>query len=87
MVAARSEYLFSSLLHSASRANFTNQKNMPPLDGGSADPERNVALFNAVKKARADGVPKANIESALQKVRARAWGSFDLHIHLFLHFF
>ena len=37
------------------------------LDGGSADLERNVALFNAVKKARADGVPKANIESALQK--------------------
>ncbi|KAN0141319.1 YebC-like protein [Lactarius tabidus] len=36
-------------------------------NGGSADPERNVALFNAVKKARADGVPKVNIESALQK--------------------
>jgi hypothetical protein len=40
------------------------------LGGGSADPEKNVALFNVVKKARADGVPKANIESALQKVRA-----------------
>jgi len=26
-------------------------------------------LFNAIKKARAGGVPKANIESALQKVR------------------
>jgi hypothetical protein len=39
------------------------------LDGGSVDPEKNVALFNVVKKARADGVPKANIESALQKVR------------------
>ncbi|KAF8270338.1 DUF28-domain-containing protein [Lactarius quietus] len=36
-------------------------------NGGSADPERNVALFNAINKARADGVPKANIESALQK--------------------
>ncbi|KAH9171498.1 transcriptional regulator TACO1-like protein [Lactarius sanguifluus] len=36
-------------------------------NGGSTDLERNVALFNAVKKARADGVPKANIESALQK--------------------
>ncbi|KAI9457744.1 YebC-like protein [Lactarius psammicola] len=36
-------------------------------NGGSADPERNVALSNAVKRARADGVPKANIESALQK--------------------
>jgi transcriptional/translational regulatory protein YebC/TACO1 len=37
-------------------------------DGGSVDPERNVALFNVIKKARAGGVPKANIESALQKV-------------------
>jgi len=42
----------------------------PPLDGGSTDPEKNVTLFNVIKKARADGVPKANIESALQKVRA-----------------
>jgi hypothetical protein len=39
------------------------------VDGGSADPEKNIALFNVVKKARADGVPKTNIESALQKVR------------------
>lgn len=46
-------------------------KKKPPLGGGSADPERNIALFNAVKKSRADGVPKANIESALQKVRVR----------------
>lgn len=37
-------------------------------DGGSVDPEKNVALFNVIKKARAGGVPKANIESALQKV-------------------
>ncbi|KAI9508492.1 YebC-like protein [Russula earlei] len=35
--------------------------------GGSADPEKNITLFNVVKKARADGVPKANIDSALQK--------------------
>jgi hypothetical protein len=38
-------------------------------DGGSVDPEKNVALFNTIKKARVGGVPKANIESALQKVR------------------
>ena len=38
-------------------------------DGGSSDPEKNIALFNVLKKARASGVPKANIESALQKVR------------------
>jgi hypothetical protein len=37
-------------------------------DGGSVDPEKNVTLFNIIKKARAVGVPKANIESALQKV-------------------
>lgn len=37
-------------------------------DGGSVDPEKNVALFNTIKKARAGGVPKVNIESALQKV-------------------
>ena len=36
--------------------------------GGSTDPKKNVALSNVLKKARAGGVPKANIESALQKV-------------------
>jgi len=38
------------------------------ISDGSVDPEKNVALFNIIKKARAGGVPKANIESALQKV-------------------
>ena len=38
------------------------------LVGGSTDPKKNVALSNVLKKARAGGVPKANIESALQKV-------------------
>jgi hypothetical protein len=42
-------------------------------DGGSADPEKNLTLFNVLKKARADGVPKANIQSALQKVRVYAY--------------
>jgi hypothetical protein len=27
-------------------------------DGGSVDPEKNVALFNVVKNARAGGVPR-----------------------------
>ncbi|THH13354.1 hypothetical protein EW146_g6855 [Bondarzewia mesenterica] len=36
-------------------------------NGGSADPDKNMALFNTLKKARADGVPKANIETALAK--------------------
>jgi len=40
-----------------------------PSDGGSADPDKNIALLNVIRKARADGVPKANIENALQKVR------------------
>ncbi|KAH9001727.1 YebC-like protein [Lactarius akahatsu] len=47
-------------------------------NGGSTDPERNVALFNAVKKARADGVPKANIESALQKAAGGKDGAGQL---------
>jgi len=46
--------------------------------GGSADPEKNVALFNVVKKARADGVPKANIESALQKAAGGKDGAGQL---------
>jgi hypothetical protein len=67
MVAARSASL--SRLFTPPPSKLTTK---PPLDGGSADPERNVALFNAVKKARADGVPKVNIESALQKVLGNA---------------
>lgn len=47
-------------------------------NGGSTDLERNVALFNAVKKARADGVPKANIESALQKAAGGKDGAGQL---------
>ncbi|KAH9967888.1 transcriptional regulator TACO1-like protein [Russula dissimulans] len=46
--------------------------------GGSADPDRNIALFNAIKKARADGVPKANIESALQKAAGGKDGAGQL---------
>ncbi|KAH9043015.1 YebC-like protein [Lactarius hengduanensis] len=45
---------------------------------GGSDPERNVALFNAVKKARADGVPKVNIESALQKAAGGKDGAGQL---------
>jgi transcriptional/translational regulatory protein YebC/TACO1 len=62
MVAARSASLSRLSVPSPGRLTKTS------ADGGSVDIERNVALFNAVKKARADGVPKANIESALQKV-------------------
>lgn len=40
-----------------------------PLDGGLVDPDKNVTPFNVIKKARADGVPKASMESALQSVR------------------
>ncbi|KAH9057134.1 YebC-like protein [Lactarius deliciosus] len=47
-------------------------------NGGSTDPERNVTLFNAVKRARADGVPKVNIESALQKAAGGKDGAGQL---------
>jgi hypothetical protein len=77
MIAARREYhKYSPSYHQSSRAppKLTDvrafrccARNL--VDGGSADPEKNIALFNVVKKARADGVPKTNIESALQKVR------------------
>ncbi|KAH9985561.1 DUF28-domain-containing protein [Russula vinacea] len=46
--------------------------------GGSADPEKNIALFNVIKKARAGGVPKANIESALQKAAGGKEGAGQL---------
>jgi transcriptional/translational regulatory protein YebC/TACO1 len=39
------------------------------VDGGSVHPEKNIALSNVIKKVRASGLPRANIESALQKVR------------------
>lgn len=38
------------------------------LGGGSADPDMNVALATALKAARAAGVPKDNIDRALNKV-------------------
>ncbi|KAI0319826.1 YebC-like protein [Amylostereum chailletii] len=37
--------------------------------GGSADPAQNIALANALKKARSDGVPKTNVDTALAKAR------------------
>ena len=41
------------------------------VDGGSADPEQNNSLAAALKRAKAAGVPKDNIENALKKVRVR----------------
>jgi len=46
--------------------------------GGSADPDKNVTLFNVIKKARAEGVPKVNIESALQKAAGGKDGTGQL---------
>jgi transcriptional/translational regulatory protein YebC/TACO1 len=51
---------------------------MAARHGGSADPEKNVALSNVIKKARAGGVPKANIESALQKAAGGKEGAGQL---------
>lgn len=36
-------------------------------NGGSSDPDKNLALSNTLKRARLEGVPKANIETALLK--------------------
>lgn len=38
------------------------------LDGGSIDPDMNATLAAALKAARAAGVPKDNIERAMNKV-------------------
>ncbi|EIM90450.1 YebC-like protein [Stereum hirsutum FP-91666 SS1] len=46
-------------------------------NGGSANPETNLALFNALRKARDNGVPKQNIENAL----AKASGEKDKSTH------
>jgi transcriptional/translational regulatory protein YebC/TACO1 len=43
--------------------------------GGSADSDKNVALFNVLKRLRADGIPKANVENALAKVRPGCCGA------------
>lgn len=40
-----------------------------PLAGGSADPSTNAALATVLRAAKSSGVPKANIENALKKVR------------------
>lgn len=41
----------------------------PSVAGGSADPNINAALAAALRAAKSSGVPKANIENALKKVR------------------
>jgi hypothetical protein len=64
MIAARRQSISSAYLPPATA--LTDEQRV--ADGGSADPEKNVALLNVIKKVRADGVPKTNIESALQKV-------------------
>jgi transcriptional/translational regulatory protein YebC/TACO1 len=40
-----------------------------PVAGGSADPSINAALVAALRAAKSSGVPRANIENALKKVR------------------
>jgi len=50
---------------------------LPRVAGGSADPSTNAALAATLKAAKSSGVPRANIENALKKVRdpylARRW--------------
>ena len=38
--------------------------------GGSPDPAMNATLATVLKKAKADGVPKENIDKALARVNA-----------------
>jgi len=40
-----------------------------PIAGGSADPSVNAALAVILRTAKSSGVPRANIENALKKVR------------------
>ncbi|CAL1704075.1 unnamed protein product [Somion occarium] len=47
--------------------------------GGSADPEVNMALAAAVKRAKSQGVPKENIENALKRA-AGAKDKGDQHV-------
>jgi len=39
-------------------------------DGDSADLDRNSALANAIARAKSNGVPKANIQAALEQVNS-----------------
>jgi transcriptional/translational regulatory protein YebC/TACO1 len=38
-------------------------------EGGSADPDKNILLSNALKKAKEQGVPKENIAKSLARVK------------------
>jgi len=42
---------------------------LPPVAGGSADPNTNAALAAVLRAAKSSGVPRTNIENALRKVR------------------
>lgn len=48
--------------------NITSDTSYVTAAGGSTNPDTNALLYNALKKARENGVPKANIENALAKV-------------------
>lgn len=37
-------------------------------DGGNADPESNATLAAVIRRVKAQGVPKDNIEAALKRV-------------------
>jgi hypothetical protein len=51
--------------------------------GGSVDPSLNIALAVTLRKAKASGVPKDNIEKALARVRdGHVLPSFNLLLNL-----
>lgn len=45
--------------------------------GGSPDPAMNATLATVLKKAKADGVPKENIDKALARVNAFSINKMD----------
>ena len=49
--------------------------------GGSPDPAMNATLATVLKKAKADGVPKENIDKALARVNALTKSKWILLTH------
>jgi len=57
------------LLHAVSKLFFAQEALPTPLAaGGSPDPSTNVHLATVLKRVKDQGVPKENIEKALDKV-------------------
>ncbi|KAF8504042.1 transcriptional regulator TACO1-like protein [Hysterangium stoloniferum] len=49
--------------------------------GDSADPELNSALSQAISRAKSNGVPKANIQAALEQAKKTKGNGADLYVY------